>query len=219
MEHVMNKAINVLHDAFDAINEKYYDGILEPCIITIQSNGKNKNSMGHCTVQKVWKEKEGDNSKIEINIAAEFLSRPVLDIMCTLNHEMVHHFCASNDIKDTSNNFVYHNKKFRDQAEARGLSISEQKTIGWSITTAKPEFEEFIKSLNIDENAFSMYRVSVSNKIEKKKKPRKPKIEWTCSCGTIIKSKKDDLKIKCCECNENFVKKVTEGLDGDNDGE
>ena len=43
--------------------------------------------------------------------------------------------CAlQNNIKDTSNRGIYHNKRFKALAEERGLQISRHETYGWTIT-------------------------------------------------------------------------------------
>jgi len=218
--HEMNESINQLHNIFDALNEKYFDGMLEQPIITVQAN-KSKGVYGWCTTQKVWESKDKTIKKYEINICGENLSRSVLDIACTIQHENCHLHNIQNGIKDVSANGKYHTKRFKKTAESNGLIISESKGIGWSVTAPSDEFKEFIKSLNIPEDAFNIYRICESDKDgkEKTKKPRKPKVEWTCSCGIVIKSKKDDLNVICGDCNQKFVKKVTEGLDGEDDGE
>ena len=71
---------------------------------------------------------------------------------------MVHLYNGLNKVEDTSNNYVYHNKKFKTEAEKRGLIIEHAKTIGWSVTTLKPETKELIKSFNINEQVFEYYR-------------------------------------------------------------
>lgn len=57
---------------------------------------------------------------------------------------MVHYYCQLNGIADVSQNGRYHNKKFKEEAEKRGLVISWGQYIGWSIT--KPD-ESFIRML------------------------------------------------------------------------
>ena len=117
--------------------------------------------MGTCSVNRIWlyhKETGSDYSKYEITISAEYLNRPVEEICATLLHEMVHLYNGLNKVEDTSNNFVYHNKKFKTESEKRGLIIEHAKTIGWSVTTLKPETKELIKSFNINEQVFEYYR-------------------------------------------------------------
>ncbi len=86
------------------------------------------------------------------------INRGIEETCGTLLHEMVHHYCFLNDIKDTSNNGVYHNRKFKEEAEKRGLIIDKAQTIGWSLTTLKDETKSLINKLNIDEKVFEYYR-------------------------------------------------------------
>lgn len=43
-------------------------------------------------------------------------------------------YALQNNIKDTSNRGIYHNKRFKALAEERGLQISRHETYGWTIT-------------------------------------------------------------------------------------
>ena len=47
---------------------------------------------------------------------------------------MLSSVCNGKNIKDTSNNYRYHNKKFKEIAEKRDLKISYHESIGWSLT-------------------------------------------------------------------------------------
>ena len=114
-----------LENAFDALNEKYFNGELPRVIITVQSS--NRGVLGHFTPWDSWKE-ENTGYK-EINISAENLSRPIENVIATLQHENTHFYCNLNNIKDTSRGGVYHNKHFKEQAEKRGLIIDYDKKI------------------------------------------------------------------------------------------
>lgn len=124
------KAVEELNKAFNKLNKDYYDGKLPEVVITIQS-GKNGKYYGWFWKNR-WKN-ANQNANVEtyheINIGAEHLSRPIDNIISTLQHEMVHLYCEENEIKDTSNKNVYHNKRFKQEAEKRGLIIEQAKTI------------------------------------------------------------------------------------------
>ena len=148
-----------LNRIFNLFNTKIFDDKLELPVIVV--NTRTKRAMGTCSVNRIWlyhKETGSDYSKYEITISAEYLNRPVEEICATLLHEMVHLYNGLNKVEDTSNNYVYHNKKFKTEAEKRGLIIEHAKTIGWSVTTLKPETKELIKSFNINEQVFEYYR-------------------------------------------------------------
>ena len=47
-------------------------------------------------------------------------------------------------IEDTSNNGVYHNRRFKEQAEAHGLTVDHHEKYGWTITSPSEELLDFI---------------------------------------------------------------------------
>lgn len=61
------------------------------------------------------------------------------------------HQDQQNGIQDCSRGGTYHNKKFRDAAEARDLHISYDSRIGWSITEPTDALIEFIISQGWDD--------------------------------------------------------------------
>ena len=114
---------------------------------------------------------------------------------------MIHLYCSLNKIKDTSNNGVYHNKKFKEEAEKRGLIIEKDKTIGWSLTKLTEDTIKLIPSLKIDNTAFDYWRNALEFKVDK------PKItlnKYQCpQCETKVTSSKT-LNIICGDCNKKF---------------
>ncbi len=134
-----------LEEAFRILNKVYFDDKLPEAVITIQSSQR---TYGHITVGEVWRD-EGDTYH-EINISAEYLNRPVENIISTLLHEMCHLYAMENGIKETSNNGRYHNKRFKEIAEARDLKISHQRYIGWSVTEPTEKLKSTIKEYHLN---------------------------------------------------------------------
>lgn len=126
-----SRTAGYLEKLFRAINRDFFPGeeIQEP-IITIQSTPR---AYGHVSVAKTWKRK-GEDERHELNVGAEWLERPIESLIGTLIHEMVHLYNMEHGVQDTSRGGTYHNKKFKAEAEKRGLIISHDDTIGWSIT-------------------------------------------------------------------------------------
>jgi hypothetical protein len=155
----LSDLLTELNRVFDLLNKEFFAGKLYMPIIIVQSARK-KRVLGTCSVNRIWVQKHDDNKnpKHEISISAEYLDRPIEEICATLLHEMVHLYNGLHDIKDTSNNCVYHNKRFKEESEKRGLIIEKAPTIGWSVTTLKPETKTLIKSFNINEAVFDYYR-------------------------------------------------------------
>ena len=198
MTEFYTNAVTELKNIYDNLNKDYYEDKLPEVVITIQSSPKGK-AYGWYAKDRWGVETDKEKAFDEINISAEYLSRPIENIISTLQHEMVHLYCAINDIKDTSNNNVYHNKKFKEEAEKRGLSIEKAQTIGYSVTTPTEEFIEYIKELDIGEDAFQFFRKLPFGK-EKVKKTTKKTTKYTCPCCEVSVRGEPDLEIECKKC-------------------
>ena len=87
-----------LNKVFKLINEEYFNNELEVPTITIQST---VGAYGHVSVNKVW-----HNDTVathELILSADYLNRPIENIVATLIHEGCHLYALQNNIKDTSN--------------------------------------------------------------------------------------------------------------------
>lgn len=201
-----------LYRIFDAINEEYFDNSLPKVFITLQQGKKKTKAVYGTFFPKSWAEnqgsevdeqtgmgevKTGEERFHEIAMSAEYFTRPVANWCSTLCHEMVHLYCQVNEIEDTSNKGVYHNKEFKREAEKCDLIIEKADTIGWSVTTPSTDFIQYIDSLEVDEEVFKFFR-------DTKPDPTKtsPKNRYVCcECGIQVQAKKK-LNIICGECNK-----------------
>ena len=156
--------IQQLEELFGMFNGRYFENELSKPVITI-SPDTTKGAYGWCTSWKAWKETGHETEGYyEINICAEYLSRPYEDVAGTMLHEMVHLYNLENGVKDTSRAGTYHNKKFKKAAEAHGLTVENNAKYGWCRTTltdeAKEAVENFMKSIGKkflhNERAFKM---------------------------------------------------------------
>lgn len=125
----MSRAVSQLEHIYNSLNADFFGGGLPVPIITVQSK---PGTMGHCSVAKVWQRKEDKTH--ELNIAAEVLNYPVEETIDTMLHEMVHLYCRQHDIKEVSRGGSYHNKKFKEIAEAHGLTCYQTGKYGWNTT-------------------------------------------------------------------------------------
>lgn len=72
--------------------------------------------------------------------------------VCTLLHEMCHQY--NNEIiniQDCSRGGTYHNKHFKQAAEAHGLTVTRTEQYGWSMTTPSDELLTWILDNGIQE--------------------------------------------------------------------
>lgn len=125
----MSRAVSQLEHIYNSLNADFFGGELPTPIITVQSK---PGTMGHCSVAKVWQRK--DDKTYELNIAAEVLNYPIEETLDTMLHEMVHLYCRQHEIKEVSRGGKYHNKRFKEVAEAHGLTCIPCGQYGWNTT-------------------------------------------------------------------------------------
>lgn len=131
----MSRLTNQLEKMFRMLNADFFDGVLDMPVITVVPSSR---SYAHYTPWSAWQ--SGDTYRREINIASGTLNRPLEAVCGSLLHEMVHMY---NDTilnrQDTSRNGTYHNRLYKDQAEAHGLICTKTDTYGWSRTEPSDE--------------------------------------------------------------------------------
>ena len=123
------------------MNAQYFNNEIEEPIITIQSTPR---AYGHVTVAKAWSKGQNGETRRELNLGAGTLDRPIENIVATMLHEMVHLDNLQKGVKDCSRGGTYHNKCFKEAAEAVDLKISYDSRIGWSITEPTEALIDFI---------------------------------------------------------------------------
>ena len=200
--NVIGMALEELYRIFNILNDDKFDGELPEPVITIQKT--RGNCLGHFTLNKVWVDKNNeesdDDSYYEINIDPRwFNSRTPADVAETLLHEMCHYYNKMNDIKDCSGNV--HNKKFKKSAEDVGLVVEKGKSVGWGYTSMSDELKIYMEEVvKPNEKSFEYFRSAPigGSGIGTKKKTT---FKYTCpECGQVAKGKRD-VVIKCGLCD------------------
>lgn len=140
----ISEATAFLENAYVVLNNKYFGGQLPPVVITVQSSPK---AYGHYTTWDAW-HTDTDGYR-EINLGAETLNQPIENLIAVMVHEMTHHYCAVNGIKDTSRGGTYHNSAgFKRVAEGTGaVTIGYDPQIGHSPTTPTPALIAFVEEM------------------------------------------------------------------------
>lgn len=195
--YTMSELQTQISAMFTRINEHFYGGELEKVIFTFEG-GYKRGAFGWIECNKNWQQNKTE--RYCINISADYLNRSAEDICATLMHEMVHLYCLQNDIKDTSRSGIYHNKRFKAEAEKRGLIITEADKIGWSLTALEQETKEWLK----ENAAFAEIRVYKKKPLAAQSdgKPKQSSRKYICPCcGLIVRATKE-CRIKCLECDE-----------------
>lgn len=198
----ISQAVKFLEDAFDALNKEYFESTLTRPIITIQTSPK---VYGHFTPAEVWQDGQRKKAFHEINIGAESLDRPIANTIATLVHEMVHYYCYVNDIQDTSRGGTYHNKRFKEESERRGLIIEYDQRIGWSLTQPAPALKSFCTAQHW-RNKLTISRSGGMGGTEPKPKAPSSTRKYVCPCcGQSVRATKD-VHLICADCAQELVK-------------
>ena len=114
---------------YEMINKDWFNSELPDVTISIMERA---GTYGSFSLSKLWI--KGTVQQHEINIAAGGLNRPIENIVATIVHEACHLYCYINGIQDTSNQNVYHNRKFKEVGEQHGLIINKHSRYGWTLT-------------------------------------------------------------------------------------
>lgn len=166
-------------------------------VIVVNSKGK-RPAYGWCTGWKAWSDNENadkDEGYYEICITSEHLNREPKEVAETMLHEMAHLYNTLQGVQDCSRSGLYHNKKYKDAAEAHGLIVSKTEKCGWAQTSFNEEAKEFFATLNW--KWFSLFRRSDEASTSKKSGARK----YVCPlCGQKVRATKA-VNIICADCN------------------
>jgi phage tail tube protein FII len=192
----LSEVISKLEGLFDMLNGIYFKNALPRPIITVQSTPR---AYGHCSIHKIWDsgvENIGE-AYYEINIGAEYLSRPSEDTAATMCHEMVHLFCRENGLTETCQNGRYHNKLFKAGAENCDLQVRYDRSIGYSPTAPT---EAFIAKLREAGYALEIPFARHTLAMRKKTAARNKTHRYFCAvCGQEARGA-FDLNLICGNC-------------------
>jgi len=207
-----NRVAGYFNKLYDLLNADFFNNELERPVITIQSTPK---AYGHFSLYNAWNVK--GQGVPEINIGAGTLDRPIENILATLLHEMIHQYNAVNNVQDCSRNGTYHNKRFKEAAEIRGLEISKTEKYGWCITQPADELLEWVLEneipeieLNRNELDFRGFGGRLGGNNGTNSPPRKSSYRrYKCpSCGLTARTTREAV-IVCGDCMERMIR---EGL-------
>ncbi len=206
-----NRVAGYLNKIFDLLNNEYFESALSRPTITIQSTPR---AYGHFSLsENTWVSKLGGTH--EINIGAGTLARPIEEVVATLLHEMVHYHNYTNGIQDCSRGNTYHNKRFKTEAEKRGLLITHSDKYGWSHTKPSDELLEFVLNndlsdilINRNENfGFAIGGTGTHSGGTSTVNPPKPSStrKYVCPCCKMSVRATRTVNIKCMDCDEQMI--------------
>jgi len=194
--------VAALESAHETIREK--TGAPRATINVARKTGR---TMGHFTHAKLWK--AGEESFHEIMISANYFERGARAVLGTLLHEVAHSIDLQNGIQGTSGD-GYHNQKFKATAESLGLTITQAKGIGWSVTEVSDACaERWAEALALIENGLALM---ADTEQAKKTGGRNKNLKVAeCRCGEKIRLSASVLEKcapMCNACGCNFIAKA-----------
>ena len=205
-----NRVAGYLNKVFDLLNAEFFENALSRPTITIQSTPK---AYGHFSLREdTWVSKVGGTH--EINIGAGTLSRPIEEVAATLLHEMVHYFNYEQGIQDCSRGNTYHNRRFKEAAEARGLIVTHSDKYGWSHTSPSDRLLEVIldndlTDILINRNEYTGFRItgtgthSGAGAVLPPKRSSTRKYICPC-CGMSVRATRA-VNVACMDCDVQLV--------------
>lgn len=205
-----NRAAGYLNKIFDLLNRAYFENALSRPTITIQSTPK---AYGHFSLRAdTWLSKNGATH--EINIGAGTLARPIEEVTATLLHEMVHYYNYENGVQDCSRGNTYHNRRFKESAESRGLCVEHSEKYGWSRTFPSDDLLAFVMDNNladilINRNESSGFRIMGTGTHSGTNDGTPPRTastrKYACPCcGNSVRATKK-VNIACMDCGQQML--------------
>lgn len=190
--------VSALEQAHAMIQEK--TGAPRATILVTRKTGR---TMGHFTHAKIWK--AGDEQFHEIMVSANYFERGARAVLGTLLHETAHSLDLQNGIQGVTGD-GYHNKKFKETAEALGLTITQAKGIGWSVTEVSDACaERWAEALALIENALAL--MADAEQAGKTRGRNKNLLKAVCKCSSIRASASViENGVTCNKCGEVFLK-------------
>ena len=206
------RTVQYLQKIYNLINQEYFNNELEEITLTVQECVR---SYGHVSVSNTWF--TDDKAMKELNISANYLRRNIEEVVTTLIHECSHIWNMQHNIKDTSNGYVYHNKKFKKTAEELGkIRIERHEKYGWTISLPTEETLDFcirnrLEDIRIgrqDNFSFGGFTGRISGNgtpaTPTKRKPSSTR-KYICPCCRNSFRATKEIHVLCMDCNEQFV--------------
>jgi predicted SprT family Zn-dependent metalloprotease len=181
-----------LQDALDRLRVLFDDELPEVYFVLQRKRG----ALGYFWADQ-WREIEGKDKVHELALTPDNLSRPPLEVLGTLAHELAHLW---QEVHGKPGADGYHNKEWADKMEEIGLEpycvTDEGKRTGKRCSHNIPEegnFREVADEILAD--GWKLDYAAVPN-IAKSKTTRK--VSYKCECATVYG--KPGLNIECQDC-------------------
>lgn len=176
-----SQVVATCEGVWDQVRENHTD--LPDVIFTLGDGGGKVNGYFH---GGAWHTKEDRTGKPQVLIAGERLAAGPEGVLETILHEAAHALAHAREIKDTSRQGRYHNKKYGLLAESVGLHVAAaDATHGHTWTSLRPDtIERYARALHDLERVLTYYKRTPLPPRAKKKK--EPQVQAECGCERKI---------------------------------
>lgn len=211
------RLIEALTRLWDVIRERHPE-VPAVVLLPAPSPVKRMNVLGHFAPLR-WKGRRQNDDLHEVLVVAEHLGRGAEDVAETLLHEAAHAMNFMRGIKDCSRS-QYHNRSFKEAAEALGLTVTQVPHYGYADTTLPAETAALYQTEISGLREVLIHRrrpllgptsgpkgdgsTTDSNGEEG---PRSRHLKATCACPYVIRVSRKTLSstsIRCESCGELF---------------
>ena len=177
-----------LYTWFDRFNQRFFDGKLQIPAISFQAT--RINTLGHYVIDR-----NGFGLKWNININRLYVDRPLMGILGTFLHEMIHEW--QEEFGKRKSRSHYHNVEFRKKSMEFGIPSNEYgATIGY-----RNPFVALLREHGVDAEITIGPDVPLLIPIQGKSKLKR----WSCGCTNVWVAVKD-FQAKCLkmDCGYEF---------------
>ena len=210
----VQRAQQYLKKIFRLLNEQIFDGELDDVQVVLSNNSR---VYGYYTLNSATWTGQANGEQFaqhEIGISSQYLaSRDVSEVVATLTHECVHHWCYLKGIKDVSRNGYWHNKSFRSAATKHGLIVEQHPKVGFGVTSCGERLLQFCIDNDLQEfqlNRSSDYFVAIGGSSSPSSggsttttTRRSSSYKLLCpSCGCTVRATRLGVQLMCISCSE-----------------
>jgi len=215
------RLISALTALWNAIRGRH-DSVPAVVLLPAPSPVRGMNVLGHFAPLR-WRGKRSSDDRLhEVLVVAEHLDRGAEDVLDTLLHEAAHAVNHERGVKDCSRS-QYHNKSFRQTAEALGLTVRQVPHYGHAHTTLPDETAQlYTTGLGALRDVLISRRRPIAlagsaltggdtptddNETDGEEGPRSRHLKASCMCPFVIRLARKTLAsttVRCERCGEPF---------------
>lgn len=226
-----SRELDFLQSLTAYFKKELFEDDLPPFIITLE---KIRGAFGYATSKAIYK----DNTLVYYQVAINFLlakkNGNLEELADTLIHEMIHLYCNKNNIKEVSNNGRYHNKAFKNLAEAKGLKTIQHQTFGYNTCglqdnlkikiieeiTSKYDNDYLLSLFDIKEQSAQEQRQAQQEQEQDQEQEQQAQQQaqqqgtknrnlqvYICPCCKMKVRAKNNARLLCLDCNQELILK------------